>query len=71
MIFWLTYDYMKSHHINDQTRLNLLPHNTLPNTIDAVQFTYALSFGAMAGLVSLCIYRFYILCFQNLMCVCV
>ncbi|CAH8852805.1 unnamed protein product [Trichobilharzia szidati] len=52
MIFWLTYDYMKSHHINNQSRLNLLPHNTSSNTLDAVQFTYALSFGAMAGLIS-------------------
>lgn len=52
MVFWLTYDYMKSGFINKQIRTHLLSNSELPATFDRIHFSHAFGFGAAAGFVS-------------------
>ncbi|CAH8526450.1 unnamed protein product [Schistosoma turkestanicum] len=52
MIFWLTYDYMKSGFINKQTKTNLLSNNKSSTTHAGIPFSHAFGFGAVAGFIS-------------------
>ncbi|CAH8602671.1 unnamed protein product [Schistosoma haematobium] len=52
MVFWLTYDYMKSGFINKQIRTHLLSNSELPATFDRIHFSHAFGFGAAAGFIS-------------------
>ncbi|VDO63097.1 unnamed protein product [Schistosoma margrebowiei] len=52
MVFWLTYDYMKSGFINKQIRTHLLSNSELPVTFDRIHFSHAFGFGAAAGFIS-------------------
>ncbi|KAK4470931.1 hypothetical protein MN116_006438 [Schistosoma mekongi] len=52
MIFWLTYDYMKSGYINNQSTMNLLSNSKPSTYFEGIKFSHAFSFGAIAGFIS-------------------
>ncbi|CAH8584969.1 unnamed protein product [Schistosoma rodhaini] len=52
MVFWLTYDYMKSGFINKQIKTNLLSNSELPANFDRIHFSHTFGFGAVAGFIS-------------------
>ncbi|CAH8594564.1 unnamed protein product [Heterobilharzia americana] len=52
MIFWFTYDCMKSGYINKQTGIDILSKSKSANTLDGVSFSCLFSFAAISGLIS-------------------